>query len=53
VTLARVKRDRRAEPLRSDAPPIDAFRAQRVTLYRSVLRPQGARYEQLACQRLL
>ena len=48
VTLARVKRDRRAEPLRSGPPPIDPFRADRVTLYRSTLRPQGAQYDALA-----
>ena len=48
VTLARVKRDRRAEPLPPDPPPVDSFRALQVTLYRSVLRPQGARYEPLA-----
>ena len=47
VTLARVKRDRRAESLPGDAPPLDPFRARQVTLYRSVLRPQGARYEAL------
>ena len=48
VTLARVKRDRRAEPLPSAPPPIGAFDASAVTLYRSVLRPQGAEYEALA-----
>jgi 2'-5' RNA ligase len=48
VTLARVKRDRCAEPLPADPPPLGAFRAERVTLYRSILRPQGARYEPLA-----
>jgi 2'-5' RNA ligase len=47
VTLARVKRDRRAEPLRADPPPIDRFRADTVTLYRSTLRPQGAQYDAL------
>jgi 2'-5' RNA ligase len=48
VTLVRVKRDRRAEPLPPDPPPVEALRAPQVTLYRSVLRPQGARYEPLA-----
>jgi RNA 2',3'-cyclic 3'-phosphodiesterase len=48
VTLARVKRDRRAEPLPPDPPPLAAFRAETVTLYRSTLRPQGAVYESLA-----
>jgi 2'-5' RNA ligase len=48
VTLARVKRDRRADPLPSDPPPIEPFRADRVTLYRSTLRPQGAQYDALA-----
>ena len=48
VTLARVKRDRRAEPLPNDPPPIEPFRADRVTLYRSTLRPQGAQYDALA-----
>ena len=48
VTLARVKRDRRADPLPPDAPPLAPFRAAQVTLYRSILRPQGARYEPLA-----
>jgi RNA 2',3'-cyclic 3'-phosphodiesterase len=52
VTLARVKRNRRAEPLPADSPPLDPFRAPRVTLYRSILRPQGAKYEALAVARL-
>jgi RNA 2',3'-cyclic 3'-phosphodiesterase len=47
VTLARVKRDARAEPLPSDPPP-GTLRADHVTLYRSLLRPQGALYEPLA-----
>jgi 2'-5' RNA ligase len=47
VTLARVKRDRRAEPLRPDPPPLDPFRAPQATLYRSVPMPHGARYEAL------
>lgn len=50
VTLARVKRPR---PGPGDAPPLpdelkDAFTADRVTLYRSTLLPQGAHYSPLA-----
>ena len=46
ITLARVKRGRRAAPLEpaEDAPPLTA---PLVTLYRSTLRPQGALYEPL------
>lgn len=52
VTLARVKRDRRADPLVA-APPEGAFEAASVTLYRSRLRPGGgALYEPLACARI-
>jgi RNA 2',3'-cyclic 3'-phosphodiesterase len=50
LTLARVKRgERRVAPL-PDAPaaPAEAFQADRLTLYRSTLRPQGALYEPLA-----
>ena len=49
VTLARVKRDRRADPLPAAPPPLKPFRAAQVTLYRSLLRPEGARYEALEC----
>ena len=52
VTLARVKRNQRAEALPSDAPPIESFRAPQVTLYRSTLRPQGAQYDPLAVAEL-
>jgi 2'-5' RNA ligase len=48
VTLARVKRNQRAEPLPADPPPLEPFRAGQVTLYRSTLRPQGAQYDALA-----
>jgi len=48
VTLARVKRNLRAEPLPCEAPPIESFRADTLTLYRSTLRPQGAQYDVLA-----
>lgn len=47
ITLARVKRDRRAPPLEAPPPPSAAFEATEVVLYRSVLRPEGARYEAL------
>jgi RNA 2',3'-cyclic 3'-phosphodiesterase len=47
VTLARVKRDRRAEPLVAD-PFGERFEASEVTLYRSHLSPRGATYEALA-----
>jgi 2'-5' RNA ligase len=48
VTLARVKRGARAEPLSDDPPPGEQFEARELTLYRSTLRPQGALYEPLA-----
>ena len=48
VTLARVKRNLRAEPLPADPPPLEPFRAPQLTLYRSTLRPQGAKYDALA-----
>lgn len=47
MTLARVKRGRRAEPLEPGSLP-ESFQAARVTLYRSTLRPQGAVYDPLA-----
>jgi RNA 2',3'-cyclic 3'-phosphodiesterase len=47
VTLARVKRGRRASPVQAPDPPDEPFDASVVTLYRSVLQPQGARYEPL------
>jgi 2'-5' RNA ligase len=47
VTLARVKRGRRADPLVGPAPPAEPFEAGEITLYRSLLRPQGALYEPL------
>jgi 2'-5' RNA ligase len=46
VTVARVKRDARAEPL-PDGPSIEPFVAREVVLYRSHLSPRGARYEPL------
>jgi RNA 2',3'-cyclic 3'-phosphodiesterase len=49
LTLARVKRgERRVAGLEQTAAPGDPFRATRLTLYRSTLRPQGALYEPLA-----
>jgi RNA 2',3'-cyclic 3'-phosphodiesterase len=50
ITLARVKRGERrvAHPPDAPAPPGDRFEAGVVTLYRSILRPQGAIYEPLA-----
>jgi RNA 2',3'-cyclic 3'-phosphodiesterase len=47
LTLARVKRGRRAAPLEAKGLPA-RFGAGRLTLYRSTLRPQGAVYEPLA-----
>ena len=47
VTLARVKRGRRPPRIDAPDPPGGAFTASTVTLYRSVLQPQGARYEAL------
>jgi 2'-5' RNA ligase len=47
MTLARVKRGRRAEPLESPEPLPGPLVAPVVTLYRSTLRPQGALYTPL------
>ncbi|HEX8855190.1 MAG TPA: RNA 2',3'-cyclic phosphodiesterase [Thermoleophilaceae bacterium] len=44
ITFARVKRDRRAEPIEG-MPDGEPFEATQVTLYRSHLSPRGARYE--------
>ena len=44
LTLARVKRGVRAAPLEPDRPPPGPLRATVVTLYQSLLRPQGALY---------
>jgi 2'-5' RNA ligase len=46
MTLARVKRNRRAAPLEAAAMP-GPFEAPALTLYRSTLRPQGAVYDPL------
>jgi 2'-5' RNA ligase len=46
VTFARVKRGvRRAEPVDALPPVVEPFDAPQITLYRSILRPQGALYE--------
>jgi len=48
ITLARVKRNAIAPPLEPAAPPpVDPWEATAVTLYRSTLLPQGARYDAL------
>jgi RNA 2',3'-cyclic 3'-phosphodiesterase len=52
VTLARVKRDRRADPLDASPPHIEPFEAAEIVLYRSTLRPQGAVYDPLFRTRL-
>lgn len=52
LTLARVKRDAVAAPLPELPPPSRPFDASELTLYRSTLLPQGARYDALARTRL-
>ena len=52
VTLARVKRGRRAAPLEPATPAPGPLRGELVTVYRSTLRPQGALYEPLERIRL-
>ena len=52
LTLARVRRGERPGPLRGERPPLEAFDADELTLYRSTLRPQGALYEPLARARV-
>jgi 2'-5' RNA ligase len=47
ITLARVKRRVVAEPLAAPPPPGGSWPASAVTLYRSTLLPQGARYDAL------
>jgi RNA 2',3'-cyclic 3'-phosphodiesterase len=48
VTLARAKRgERRVAPLPASPPPVGAIEPAELTLYRSILRPQGALYEPL------
>jgi 2'-5' RNA ligase len=52
ITLARVKRNLRADPLPAEPPPLEPFHAPQLTLYRSTLRPQGAQYESLVSRPL-
>jgi len=53
ITLARVKRrERRVAGLPGVPPPGEPFEAHELTLYRSILRPQGALYEPLGRARL-
>ena len=47
ITLARVKRGEFAPPVNADPAPSKPWRAAAVTLYRSTLLPQGARYDPL------
>ena len=47
ITLARVKRGAFAPPVDAGPPPAEPWRAAAVTLYRSTLLPQGARYDPL------
>ena len=49
VTFARVRRGQRRVPGLGEEPrpPSEEFRATQVTLYRSTLRPDGARYDAL------
>jgi RNA 2',3'-cyclic 3'-phosphodiesterase len=49
ITLARVKRNAFAPPLEPEPPPppSEPWQAAAVTLYRSTLQPQGARYDAL------
>jgi 2'-5' RNA ligase len=48
VTLARVRKGARVPRFEPPAPPAEPWRADAVTLYRSILRREGARYEPLA-----
>jgi 2'-5' RNA ligase len=48
VTLARVRKGARVRRLEAPAPPAEPWRAEALTLYRSVLRREGARYVPLA-----
>jgi 2'-5' RNA ligase len=52
VTVARVTGDARVRAAALAAPPVDAIRCSRVTLYRSRLSPGGARYEALTAVEL-
>jgi 2'-5' RNA ligase len=48
VTLARVQKGARPAPVEAPPPPAEPWRAEAVTLYRSVLGREGARYDALA-----
>jgi 2'-5' RNA ligase len=48
VTLARVRKGARVRDLEGPPPPAGSWQAEAVTLYRSILRREGARYEALA-----
>jgi RNA 2',3'-cyclic 3'-phosphodiesterase len=47
MTLARVRKGARVRSIETPPPPAEPWRAEAVTLYRSVLRREGARYEAL------
>jgi RNA 2',3'-cyclic 3'-phosphodiesterase len=47
VTLARVRKGARVRALELPAPPAEPWQGEAVTLYRSLLRREGARYEAL------
>ena len=52
VTLARAKRGAKVRPPQGAPPPSVPFEAGRLTLYRSILHPAGARYDPVARCRL-
>jgi RNA 2',3'-cyclic 3'-phosphodiesterase len=52
VTVARVRKGARPAPIQPSRPPVEPFTAAEVVLYRSDLRPEGARYSPLARARL-
>jgi 2'-5' RNA ligase len=48
ITLARVRKGARVRGVEAPLPPAEPWRATAVTLYRSLLRREGARYDPLA-----
>ncbi len=52
VTVARVRKNARPRAVSAATPPIEPFVAPEVVLYRSELRPDGARYSPLGSTRL-